>query len=89
MGEARDGERGDGGTPPHQPEADHVRYEFLLSVKLSGAARAAFPELDAGPGPTGGTAMWGAVHDDTHLAELLSRFAALGLTVVEMRQLPD
>jgi hypothetical protein len=66
-----------------------VRYEFLLSVQLSGTARAAFPELDAAPGPTGGTALWGAVLDDCHLAELLARFAVLGLTVVEMRQLPD
>jgi hypothetical protein len=66
-----------------------VRYEFLLSVKLSGTARAAFPELKAGPGPTGGTALWGRIDDDSHLAELLARFAVLGLTVVEMRQLPD
>ena len=66
-----------------------MRYEFLLSVQLSGTTRAAFPELDVGPGPTGGTALWGGVEDDSHLAELLARFAHLGLTVVEMRQLPD
>ena len=66
-----------------------MRYEFLLSVQLSGTTRAAFPELDAGPGPTGGTALWGGVEDDSHLAELLARFAHLGLTVVEMRQIPD
>ena len=66
-----------------------MRYEFLLSVQLSGMARAAFPELKSGPGPTGGTALWGAVDDEAHLTELLARFAHLGLTVVEMRQLPD
>jgi hypothetical protein len=66
-----------------------VRYEFLLSVQLSLTARAAFPELRAAPGPTGGTALWGSVDDDGHLAELLERFATMGLTVVEMRQLPD
>jgi hypothetical protein len=66
-----------------------VRYEFLLSVSLSATARAAFPELEVGPGPTGGTSLWGPVRDDVHLAELLARFAYLGLTVVEMRQLPD
>jgi hypothetical protein len=66
-----------------------VRYEFLLSVQLSRTARAAFPELDSGPGPTGGTALWGSIDDDGHLAEMLARFAVLGLTVVEMRQLPD
>ena len=66
-----------------------MRYEFLLSVQLSRTARAAFPELKAASGPTGGTALWGFVRDDTHLAELLARFAHLGLVVVEMRQLPD
>jgi len=66
-----------------------VRYEFLLAVQLSRTARAAFPELAAGPGPAGGTALWGRIEDDTHLAEILARFAHLRLTVVEMRQLPD
>ena len=66
-----------------------MRYEFLLAVRLSQTARAAFPELSAHHGPCGGTALWGPVEDRTHLAEMLARFAVLGFSVVELRQLPD
>jgi hypothetical protein len=67
-----------------------VRYEFLLPNRLSDRARAAFPELNVGSSPTGGgTALWGPVRDDADVAALLARFANLGLTVVEMRKLPD
>jgi hypothetical protein len=67
-----------------------VRYEFLIPVRLSDTARAAFPELDTCAAPTGGgTALWGPVGNDTDLAGFLARFANLGLTVVEMRKLPD
>jgi len=69
---------------------DSVRYEFLIPVRLSETARAAFPEFNTGTGPTGGgTALWGPVQDDADLAGFLTRFANLGLTVVEMRMLPD
>lgn len=67
-----------------------VRYEFLVPVRLSETARAAFPELHTGAAPTGGgTALWGPVRDDEDLAGFLARFANLGLKVVEMRRLPD
>jgi hypothetical protein len=67
-----------------------VRYEFLVPVRLSETARAAFPELNTATGPTGGgTALWGPVEDEADLADFLARFANLGLTVVEMRVLPD
>ena len=69
---------------------DSVRYEFLIPVRLSETARAAFPEFNIGTGPTGGgTALWGPVQDNVDLAGFLARFANLGLTVVEMRMLPD
>jgi hypothetical protein len=67
-----------------------VRYEFLIPVRLSETARAAFPELNTGAAPTGGgTALWGPVQDNADLAGFLARFATMGLTVVEMRMLPD
>jgi hypothetical protein len=67
-----------------------VRYEFLVGVRMSETARAAFPEMESGPTPTGGgTALWGTVQDEGQMAEFLARFAHLGLTVVELRQLPD
>jgi hypothetical protein len=65
-----------------------VHYQFLLAAHLSGPATAAFPELRTGPGPTGGTTLWGRIDDDSHLATVLARFADLGLTVVELRQIP-
>jgi hypothetical protein len=67
-----------------------VRYQFLVRGQLSDTAKAAFPELDTALGPAGGgTTLWGAVQDESAVNGLLARFAALGITVVEMRQLPD
>jgi hypothetical protein len=66
-----------------------MRYEFLLPGRVSETVCAAFPELIARPSPTGGTAMFGPVRDSAHLHGLLDRFQTLGLTIVELRQLPD
>jgi uncharacterized protein YbbC (DUF1343 family) len=71
-----------GGTPG-------VRYEFLLPGRVSEAVRAAFPELIVRPSPMGGTVFFGPVTDSAHLHGLLDRFQSFGLTVAEMRQLPD
>ena len=56
---------------------------------MSETVCAAFPELHAQPGATGGTVLFGPVEDGAHLLGLLDRFQSLGLTVVELRQLPD
>lgn len=66
-----------------------MRYEFLLAGTISDTVRAAFPELTAARAPAGGTVLYGPVRDATHLRSLLARFDDLGLSVVEMRQLPD
>ena len=66
-----------------------VRYEFLVHGTATGTALAAFPELSACKGPAGGTVLFGEVYDDAHLHGLLARFQALGLTLLEMRRLPD
>jgi hypothetical protein len=66
-----------------------TRYEFLLAGRVSEAALAAFPELTARASPVGGTVMFGPVADGAQLHGLLDRFQTLGLTVVELRQLPD
>jgi hypothetical protein len=65
------------------------RYEFLLAERVTDTVRAAFPELDSGHGPAGGTVFFGAVDDAAHLYGLLDRFQNLGLSLVEMRRLPD
>ena len=70
-------------------EVPYVRYEFLLDVEVSDTVRAAFPELQVTRSPGGGTALFGPVRDESDLMGFLSRFANLGLRVIEMRRLPD
>jgi hypothetical protein len=66
-----------------------VRYEFLMHGAIAETALAAFPELRATKGPAGGTVLFGVVYDDAHLHGILARFQSLGLTLLEMRRLPD
>lgn len=66
-----------------------MRYEFLVAGRVSDRVRAAFPEFAVADGPAGGTAIYGPVRDRAALGGVLSRFDELGLTVVEMRKLPD
>lgn len=66
-----------------------MRYEFLVSGRVSDTVRAAFPEFDVADGPAGGTSIFGPVRDRAALRGVLARLDALGLTVVEMRKLPD
>jgi hypothetical protein len=79
-------------TPPARHESRETsptRYEFLLPGRVSESVVAAFPELTAAAGATGGTVMYGPVQDSAHLHGLLDRFQDFGLTVVELRRLPD
>jgi hypothetical protein len=66
-----------------------MRYEFLLPGHISELVQSAFPELTTAASATGGTAMYGPIKDSAHLHGLLDRFQSFGLTVVELRQLPD
>ncbi|QNG39426.1 hypothetical protein F1C76_20345 [Geodermatophilaceae bacterium NBWT11] len=66
-----------------------MRYEFRVVGAVSAALGAAFPELTARAGLAAGTTFFGPVLDSAQLHGLLDRFHALGLTVVELRQLPD
>ncbi|WP_053202626.1 hypothetical protein [Jiangella muralis] len=66
-----------------------MRYEFLVTGRVSDTVRAAFPEFDVADGPAGGTSIYGPVRDWAALRGVLARLDALGLTVVEMRKLPD
>lgn len=68
-----------------------MRYEFIIAEKVTSTTQAAFPELrqsDSLPGQRG-TVMFGPVIDSPNLHGLLDRFQDFGLTVVEMRMLPD
>jgi hypothetical protein len=68
-----------------------MRYEFVLAEPLPPAVAAAFPELTESTTGAGGrgTVLYGPITDRAHLHGLLDRFHAYGLTVLEMRQLPD
>ncbi|MFF3614598.1 hypothetical protein [Streptomyces sp. NPDC002580] len=64
-----------------------MRYEFRIAGIVSDTLASAFSELDRVP-TAEQTLFFGHVIDDAHLYGLLTRFQALGLRVIEMRQLP-
>lgn len=66
-----------------------VRYEFVVEGDMSDRAKAAFPDLAVARAPSTVTRLFGPIDDDTALRGMLARFDALGLTVVELRRLPD
>ncbi|QIM22057.1 hypothetical protein G7075_14480 [Phycicoccus sp. HDW14] len=66
-----------------------VRYEFIITGAVSEAVQAELPEVASTTYPTGGTALFGPVEDEADVLTLLARITGLGLSVVEMRQLPD
>ena len=66
-----------------------MRYEFNIRGSVSDDVKAALPELSSTPYPTGGTVLFGPVQDESDVSSLLARFSDLGLSVVEMRRLPD
>lgn len=76
------GHRGRGGA------GTAARYEFRLAEPLSPTARAAFPELSQGVA-LGGDMLYGPVANQEQLHSLLARFGTMGLTVTELRMLPD
>lgn len=65
-----------------------MRYQFTIDGELSERALAAFPEL-TGDHTQGTTVLSGAVTDPTGIRGILARIDNLGLTVIEMRRLPD
>jgi hypothetical protein len=66
-----------------------MRYEFIVKDAVPGDVAAELPELRRNSYPTGGTSLFGPVRDEADVHTLLARLNALGLSVVEMRRLPD
>ncbi|MGN2641264.1 hypothetical protein ACWEKT_21580 [Nocardia takedensis] len=67
-----------------------IRYQFIIDGTLSERAVAAFPELsvsDRAPGDV--TTLYGPVPDPVALRGIMARIDSLGLTLLEMRQMPD
>nr|WP_296764547.1 hypothetical protein [Rhodococcus sp. (in: high G+C Gram-positive bacteria)] len=74
---------------PADTYSNGIRYEFVIEGDLTERARAAFPDLAFARNPATYTRLFGPVDDETALRGMLARFDALGLTVVELRRLPD
>jgi hypothetical protein len=86
---SRTGDESHSTMRPNAPKSGAIRYEFLVAGRLSEAVLASFPELRSSAGPAGGTALYGLVEDTAHLHGLLDRFQTMGISIAEMRQLPD
>ncbi|MEU8895817.1 hypothetical protein [Nocardia sp. NPDC048505] len=66
-----------------------TRYQFVVDGELSERALSAFPDLSVAPREHGTTLLHGTVADPTAMRGILARLDNLGLTLLEMRQLPD
>ncbi|MGI5359280.1 hypothetical protein ACQI4E_28740 [Streptomyces sp. CA-252508] len=65
-----------------------MRYEIRVEGHMSEPLTKAFPELEHVT-MSGQTVLFGPVVDEAQLYGLLARCQSLGLTVMEMRRLPD
>ncbi|MTE16687.1 hypothetical protein [Nocardia aurantiaca] len=66
-----------------------TRYQFVVDGELTERALAAFPELSTAPLRPGMTILFGSISDPTAMRGILARIDNLGLTLLEMRRLPD
>lgn len=68
-----------------------MRYQFTVAERVSAGTLIDFPELEEADDLAGhwATVLFGLVDDRTHLYELLHRCDVLGLTVIDLRVLPD
>lgn len=66
-----------------------MRYQFVVSGSVPDAVVADLPEMSCATYPTGGTALYGPVRDESDVTTILARILAHGLSVVEVRPLPD
>jgi hypothetical protein len=66
-----------------------MRYQFIVAGSVSEADAAELPELTCTTYPTGGTTLFGPVHDEADVLTMLARILDRGLAVIDMRPLPD
>ncbi|MFF1555580.1 hypothetical protein ACFVX3_31630 [Rhodococcus erythropolis] len=66
-----------------------TRYQFLIEGAVSDRVKAAFPELSVASAAGGFTSLYGPVADHTAMRAIMARLDSLGLTVAELRRLPD
>jgi hypothetical protein len=66
-----------------------MRYEFIVEQAMQDEMASELPELSTAPFPPGGTSLFGPVRDEADVQTLFARLRHLGLSVVEIRRLPD
>ena len=66
-----------------------MRYQFVVAGPVPDAIADDLPELTRTSHPAGGTALCGPVRDESDVSTMLARMLDHGLSVVEVRPLPD
>jgi hypothetical protein len=66
-----------------------MRYQFIVTGPVSEADEAELPEMTCTTYPTGGTTVFGPVQDEADVWSMLARIRDRGLSVIDMRPLPD
>ena len=66
-----------------------MRYQFIVRGSVSEAVAEDLPEMTCTSYPTGGTSLHGPVRDEADISSVLARMLDHGLSVVELRSLPD
>lgn len=66
-----------------------IRFQFVIDGEVSERVLAAFPELASTRFENGCTSLYGPVADYTGMRGILARLDSLGLSVLELRRLPD
>ena len=66
-----------------------MRYEFIVCERLPSDLPAEVPAFCCTPIPTGSTSPLARPIDQSDLMSLVARLEYLGLSLIEMRHLPD
>lgn len=66
-----------------------MRYQFVVEGAVPDHVAQDLPEMSRTAHHTGGTALYGPVRDESDVSTILARILDHGLSVVEVRPLPD
>lgn len=66
-----------------------MRYEFVVEGRISETVQAALPEVESTSCRLGATALYGSLKDQSDVMTVIARISDLGLSLVEMRRLPE
>ena len=66
-----------------------MRYQFIVVGPVSDVVAAELPDMASTTYPTGGSALFGPVQGESDVLTMLGRIRGLGLSVIDMRRLPD